>query len=271
MTMTHSYLRATSRSIGAFIQLRQKDTGVLTSWSYLNDTTVKIIVGRHAQVFEIHKRLLTAASPVFKAMLSSGMIEQQKNEILLPEDSARGFVDLVRCMYSLQVAGDPLDSDDDDTMSKTQAWQLAQKYDMPNLQNMLMDWLRIYFACHYMHPQFLSWALRNTQSTSELQKFIFDQLTYELAMKSDRYRPAAEYEFGTTNEPGALETSDRYESASAELEILLATSEVSLKLFWAVNDLKPGGDEPAALEGCHYHLHAEGDSCLDKTSSSIDS
>ena len=200
-----------------------------------------------------------AASPVFRAMLSSGMIEQQKNEINLPEDPARGFQHLVNWIYNAQLFQDPTKSPTEEALSRAQGWQLADKHGIPDLQNLLMDWLREHWDYYLIHPQFLSWASRNTLSTSQLQRFILDQLAYCLATWEEEYQPTAKDQTAST------ENADFQETAPQALENVLATPEISAKLFWAVKRLDRGAIKPTTLEGCHYHVHADGESCQSKS------
>ncbi|KAJ9603693.1 hypothetical protein H2200_011879 [Cladophialophora chaetospira] len=237
----------------------EEDAEFKSCWS---GPTVRITVGSNAQVFVIHKDILIEASPVFKAMLSAGMIEQQTNEITLPEDPARAFNILMVWAYGRNPPA--CTGDEDSVVDAILTWKMADKYAMPQLQNVLIDELKEHWKQFHFYPRYLSWAVRNLPDTSELYKFLFDQLTYKLANRPYSYQLAPQ---DSTLAASGLQCQEK---RVRQLENLLSMGEDSAKLFWAVQNLEKGKGSPARLEGCHYHVHADGEECPQEDSTSTE-
>ncbi|KIW28199.1 uncharacterized protein PV07_07879 [Cladophialophora immunda] len=228
------------------------------AWSFEDDYQVesayagpliKVVAGSPARAFYIHKGCLTEASPFFKACLSAGMIEQQTDEITLPDDPCRAFEFLAEWVYRHEVSA--IETQEQAT-SAAQAWTLADKYRIPALQDALMDALRGFCQTDVLDLRLLSWAVENTKATNPLREFIYDQLAYDLVSWPDFY--------------GWIECdeseSGRAESDTETLRDLLANPEISVKLFWhAYNAPNEPHDSPAELVGCHYHVHEDGGPC----------
>ncbi|KIW89150.1 uncharacterized protein Z519_10002 [Cladophialophora bantiana CBS 173.52] len=205
----------------------------------------KVIVGSPAQVFFMHKNRLTEASEFFRACLSTGMIEQRKNKIILSEDPCRAFKFVVEWIYKHEIL-EP--NHNDDAMSALQAWILPTSIAC-QISKMLL-WTTpersgatstcVLDSCHYL-PE-------NTQDTIPLQQHVLDQLSHDLAnCPSCQYR--SEHGMGCHGES----TQD-----------LLASTEISARRFWAANNLERDNTLPSDLEGCHYNVDKEGDICQKK-------
>lgn len=157
------------------------------SCSFTASDIVSVIVGKKRTVFKFHSHILMKKSPFFQKCLTSGMIEQQTNEVILPEDSSRAFEIVAAGVYSRgrNTAKAVLSGDDSDVRLVMRAWVLADKYCMPNLQNGLIDELGSFWKRHYVHPSYLSWVADHTDDKSPLYRLVMDQMAYELKNGGD--------------------------------------------------------------------------------------
>ena len=203
-----------------------------------------MVVGKDKFVYHVHKKLLMEKSPFFQACLSSGMVEQQTNEVVLPQDLWLAFDFVVNWIYSDKIKRLPLTLES--AMAATKAWVLADKLCMPKLQNVLMDRIRELWRDDPMHPFFLLWTARNTTDESPIHRFIMDQLSHDMVHASDFYN---------ATEPTEAK------SLPKSLGTLMADPDISLKLLWQTNKMARGQRAPAKLKGCHYHVHKDGEAC----------
>jgi len=68
-----------------------------------NDGGCDVVIIVQGKRFEAHKRILSAASPVFKVMLTSGMQESVSKEIVLKSVKANSFQLILKFMYTGQI------------------------------------------------------------------------------------------------------------------------------------------------------------------------
>nr|KAK5448846.1 hypothetical protein LTR18_001934 [Exophiala xenobiotica] len=148
---------------------------------------VRVIVGKKRTVFKLHRDVLMEKSPFFRKCLTSGMIEQQTNQVSLPEDSSRAFEFIVRWMYSTSILGARKDWEECEIYLIMGAWVLADKYCMPDLQNALIDELGFYWSKEYMNPDHLSWVADHANNESPLYRIALDQMAHDLKEGFGRY------------------------------------------------------------------------------------
>ncbi|KIY02913.1 uncharacterized protein Z520_01378 [Fonsecaea multimorphosa CBS 102226] len=216
---------------------------------------IKVVVGSKAQAFYILKTPLMEASPFFKACLSAGMIEQQKQEVILPEDPCRAFNLLKVWVHTHEVKNI---GNNKQAMSAIQAWALGDKYCIPKFQNALIDELKEYWTQWHVHPQFLSWVVKHTKKETPLHQLVCDQLIHDLVN--------CPYPYRCKDDEDWVDSADKVVPAGEGIYVkplkdLLAHPEIGSKLFWATHNLERGGADPASSGGCYYHVHEQGETC----------
>ncbi|KAJ9603696.1 hypothetical protein H2200_011882 [Cladophialophora chaetospira] len=170
------------------------------------------------------------------------MAESAKNEVELPEDQCRAFDIFVMCGYSGMV--EDAGKTTQETLSVLKAYQLADKLCMPDFQKILIEKLKQHSRKVLKHPRDLIWLLKNVLKESALYRFKWDQLVYDVRADKETYQsPKDGYNMGTA------------------LRDLLADTEISTQFLWACMGSKVLGESRAAREGCHYHIHGNGENC----------
>ncbi|KAF7876914.1 uncharacterized protein EAF02_008134 [Botrytis sinoallii] len=113
-----------------------KKTRLIESFS----ETVKLIVGpkTRSKTFIVHKDILCAASPVFEAGLKPEWQKGGDATMELPEDDPIYFASLVYWIYNNEIVY-PHDYTGIPMIGLAGVYHLAEKYQMPRLQNDLID------------------------------------------------------------------------------------------------------------------------------------
>ncbi len=216
------------------------------SLSFAASPLVTVLVGDQKKQYTIHKDRLVKTSPFFKTRLDNPMIESTNGQITFPEDQCRAFDVVVNWIYGGDVEGI---CGPGGLFSAMKAYQLADKYMMPQLQDSLIQEIKKYLKGYCFLPQYVSWAVKHLKDTSALRIFLIDQIIWELVNYPEFYQ----------NQPGK----EMVPGPAKSLGILLITDpEVAAQLLWGTQKLKPDHKtNPAGLEGCHYHVHPDGDKC----------
>ncbi|KAJ9499237.1 hypothetical protein LTR96_004166 [Exophiala xenobiotica] len=210
--------------------------------SFATSDIVRVIVGKKRTVFKLHRDVLMEKSPFFRKCLTSGMIEQQTNEVSLPEDSSRAFEFIVRWMYSTSILGARKDWEECEIYLIMGAWVLADKYCMPDLQNALIDELGFYWSKEYMNPDHLSWVADHANNESPLYRMALDQMAHDLKDGFGRYGLSA-----IQNEE---QNEERY---SKGLKKALARPDLSYRLLSATV-FQFDENDPPAESSQKYHV-----------------
>ncbi|KAK7892749.1 hypothetical protein LTR67_006986 [Exophiala xenobiotica] len=155
--------------------------------SFATSEIVNVLVGKKRSVFKLHRHVLMEKSPFFQKCLTSGMVEQQTNEVNLPEDSSRAFEYVVRWVYSTSIIGAEAGRERYDIITRMRAWMLADKYCMPDLQNALINELGLYWSTNWMDPELLSWVADHADCESPLYRLTLDEMAYDLQLHSKLY------------------------------------------------------------------------------------
>lgn len=221
--------------------------------SFTISPLITIIVGKRRKEYKLHRAQLMSKSPFFEACLSAGMVEQQKNEIVLPEDSCRGFDIVADWVYN---------KTDWDTAtmegSMLRAYVLADKYGMPDLQNSLIDNLGhfwTYKTC--IRPARVLWLARNAMTDCPLYRLATDQLAYEIKKEGKHYGDKQDTTPASVikTEPNAEPQPDREVGVGVdrakELTKALAHPDLSTKLLWGAIHASRSTRPPA--RAAHYY------------------
>ncbi|KEF53725.1 uncharacterized protein A1O9_10126 [Exophiala aquamarina CBS 119918] len=152
----------------------------------LTRNTVKVLVGKRKIEYDIQRDLLTNSSPFFKACLTNGMKEKEENVIELSEDSSDGFSLLVEWIEYDRVS--PVVGDKD-TVLAMDAYVLADKYGMFNLQNGLIDRIQSYWFQARMPASHFMWILQNNVvEHCPLYKLGLDHFLWGMMLSPRRHR-----------------------------------------------------------------------------------
>ena len=117
---------------------------LLGSREELNDVT--LFVDKDKEVIKANKLLLTARSPVFRAMFQAGMKEQETNQVQVPDISPRVCREMLTYMLTDEVPNINDMAED--------LWHAANKYELTNLQaqceNAIVKQLTTENAAHFL-------------------------------------------------------------------------------------------------------------------------
>ena len=176
------------------------------------------------------------------------MIEQQNNEVLLPEEDPKLWWDVcgwIRYGFSLKV------HDDDEALRAMELYILADKYFMLEFENGIVDSLKIYWKHTIVHPRLISWLLGKINDSDPLYGFALDALVANLRTNFWAYKAGSE-------DP----------ELRPALEDLLANRVVSMDLLWRLIDWNEDDKAPWDTDVCRYHVHEGDKSCMTESSES---
>lgn len=193
-------------------------------------------------------------SPFFEACLSSGMVEQQKNEVVLPEDSCRGF-DIVADWVYNKTEWDTATMEG----SMLRAYVLADKYGMPDLQNSLINTLGQFWTYKTrIRPARVLWLARNAMTDCPLYRLATDQLAYEIKKEGKHYGDKQDTTPASTAkvEPSPSESQPNRDvgievDRAKELTKALAHPDLSTKLLWGAIHASRSTRPPARAAHCY--------------------
>jgi len=103
---------------------------------------VQFIVGPKKELFTAHKNFVTHHSPVFEAAFSKCFIEGQTKAYTLNETEPRTFEIFLKWVYGQDIIpSPPWEHISIDPMAYCRLWILAGEYQVPRLQNEIMQFL----------------------------------------------------------------------------------------------------------------------------------
>lgn len=165
---------------------------MLTSFRWLGDATVTILVGKAKSAFHIHEDILFGESSFFKAAFTSQSQERSKRSMTLPEDDTSIFQLFVDWLYHQRYCMGVLSACDkppDRYLRHVQLYILADKYDVPRLKGLV---LRRIFSL--MKPALkssslddkpclatISYIYEHTSNNAALRKIFIDGLVWSCA------------------------------------------------------------------------------------------
>ena len=223
--------------------------------SFTSSDIVNVLVGKKRTVFKSHRHVLMKKSPFFHKCLTSGMIEEHTNEVILPEDSCRAFEIVAEWVYS---AGTGVRVDDDNLITVMRAWILADKFCMPDLQNVLIDELGSYWAKLWIDPDCLSWVADHTDEASPLYRCAMDQMAFCLKNMEPIYGGSAFPFSDDWDHQRRMAVENRIRDISESLERVLARPVLSTKLLWkAMNEPSDGKAPRESPETYHVPTNSQ--------------
>ncbi|KIY02905.1 uncharacterized protein Z520_01370 [Fonsecaea multimorphosa CBS 102226] len=209
-----------------------------------SDDIITVYVGPGKVRHLVHESVLCRA-PFFEKCLHSGMREQLEKAISLPEETPEDFVILVEWLYSGTI---PAKSG---WSCMLRAYNAAQKFCMPDLQNALVDLFRSQMVPSSLSPEWVSYIWKSTAEGCQLRQLVLDLFYYHISKDPSAYKKDA--------------SADPWEMPklyAVQLERLMAKTQLVMALFWRFADRKerPSKD-PAKMKGCVYHVHEDGNKC----------
>ncbi|KIV80369.1 hypothetical protein PV11_07870 [Exophiala sideris] len=216
--------------------------------SFTADPIVTVIIGSKRKIYKLHRSLLMK-SAFFAACLTSGMREQQDNEIVLPEDQCRGFDFVADWIYNEPVR-DIMRQGTHDFHSAIYAYVLADKYCMPALQNALINKLAAYMLRSFLNPNSVILLAKLGVETGPLHDLMIAQFAYDLVnfpstyypRPVDRHSDSEDSEDDGLSDLGDLDTQPGWLEA---LEQVLTHPGLSTKLLRKVARTKKSFANPA--------------------------
>lgn len=154
----------------------------MTSWADI--ATVTLLVGETKAAFIVHEEKLFEASSFFKAAFTSDFKEGSERTMTLPEDDEAVFDLFVEWLYygSYQLPSLPagiFGKASELSMQPVQLFVLADKYDVPQLKNLIL--LKIFLAfkeskCGTITKETFAYAFQHTPQKSSIRKLFADWL-----------------------------------------------------------------------------------------------
>ncbi|KAK4937881.1 hypothetical protein LTR10_021602 [Elasticomyces elasticus] len=223
--------------------------------SFTAGPIVTVIVGSKRKIYTLHRSLLLK-SPFFAGCLTSGMREQQDNEIVLPEDQCRGFDFVADWIYNEPVR-DITRGETQDFHSAILAYVLADKYCMPALQNALIDKLAEYMLHSYFNPDSILLLAKLGVEAGPLHDLMIAQFAYDLVNYPSTYypRPVDRHSDSGNSEDDVLSDLDDGDTRPGWLEALeqvLTHPGLSTKLLRKVAKTKKLRENPAEYPEKHH-------------------
>lgn len=219
-------------------------------YSFTASSIVTVIVGKEQRIYKLHRNLLVKKSPFFAKCLNSGMLEQQREEIVLPEDSSRAFDFIADWVYYEKVREV---KGNEGAEERIRAYVLADKYCMPELQNALLDNLAGFWQQKSMNPNRMKLIAELTNENCPLYKLMFAELAYDLANHPHWYRRASDIGDEDQNSNATRRPMAGWPETIDEL---LAHPGLSSKLMWKVAGTEKGGPSPTDSPE-KYHVPVE--------------
>ncbi|KAI1628621.1 hypothetical protein EDD37DRAFT_644413 [Exophiala viscosa] len=260
------------------VDLRPREKWRTTPWATRAAVRVKVspivnvVVGQQKKLYKLHRSLLVKKSPFFAKCLSSGMLEQETSEIVLPEDLCGAFDILADWFYYGKVQ--EITPNEDIGLSIC-AYVMADKYGMPELQNALVDKLAAHWEVWFLHPTYMVVVAELTNESCPLYKLMLDQLVYNLIKVPDAYARSSDncsededgdstwvYEKGSTSGDaqcsvhGGGEYPDSTGDWAEALDQVLARPGLAYDLLRKVAMIEKGGPKPAKSPH-KYHVAVE--------------
>ncbi|KAB8292198.1 hypothetical protein EYC80_007940 [Monilinia laxa] len=132
--------------------------------------TVKLLVGAHRKIFLVHKDMICVASPFFEAGFKPQWQKSGECIMELPEDDPTYFAPVLYWVYNNKVVC-PTHDTRMTVEALSRIYCLAEKYQMPRLQNDLIDAMvyEIVTREQYICTSELNHIFRNSPPSSKLR------------------------------------------------------------------------------------------------------
>ncbi len=209
---------------------------------------VDIYVGPEETLFRVHKKRLCDRIPFFEKMFKGGFKEASDNVARLPEDDPVAFDILVDWAYSPspRIIRDLLNVTDKDgatvaSWDPVAFYTLAEKYCLPELQDIIMDVMIKYHKAQreLPSPDFAYRAYNDTSGDSPISKYALKSIYYIL-------KEGSENESGWENE---------------EIEKLFKELPTFAVDYLGLERKKATPIDPRTSRRCEYHVHGEDEPC----------
>ena len=185
------------------------------------------------------------------------MSEAHSRRVPLPEDSTRSIVCFIAWVYCSKVPD--IGDDTNNLILAMEAWVLADKWCMPEWQDMLMDQMMEYARTYVIEPGMVAWVIDKLGTESLLYQFIMHQFAWDQIHSEDHY---------SASDGTAIRV-----ARAGELEALLArtdfphsehqrsTMECARAISQARISRKDEQLYQPARNPCKYHVHEQGATC----------
>ncbi|KAJ9603703.1 hypothetical protein H2200_011889 [Cladophialophora chaetospira] len=209
---------------------------------------IKVYVGKDKVDYQVHESVLVQCS-WFKKCLSSGMREQQEKKIDLEEDDADDIDILLRWLY-----GEKEVNVERDILRVASAYNTADKYRLPELQNALIDTARKICVAHRLNPREAMIVWGGAPEGSKLRTLMVNQLHYDICTSSEEYKSEGE----------------KVGPYGRELITLMEEKpDMAHALYWKMHKWANTGNRnrqqtpvnPGTAGACFYHVHVDGKRC----------
>lgn len=159
-----------------------------------------VIVGPEKQRFGIHKEILCATSPFFKAALEGKFEESVRGEVILEDTSVETFGHFNEWLYTGKLTEDKCQengltileqySKDQPTYRQfLEVWLFGDYIMVPQLQNYIVDRMQAKHATRPMLPiADFAYLYEKTQTGSPLRRLMVDLCVWKHRGSSETYR-----------------------------------------------------------------------------------
>ncbi|KAJ9603684.1 hypothetical protein H2200_011870 [Cladophialophora chaetospira] len=234
---------------------------------------ITLYVGPDRKQYQVHKDLLMSTSDFFRACLSSGMVESQKNEVALPEDTTEEFDLIIPFLYTQDLGylealnnGYALLSDlataapDKEHLIRDciRLYTTGAKYGIHKLQDGVIDCLIRHLQTALIYPHTLKWSFETLGKESPLTRLLQDALISNMVDSPQTYDTSHE-EHSNDAERAAAES---YEDSLKEM---LTNTDLSLSLTRRLASGCVRGPLISMMDNpCCFHMHKAGDDCISR-------
>ncbi|KAL2421391.1 hypothetical protein ABEF95_007647 [Exophiala dermatitidis] len=230
---------------------------------------VTVFVGPKRKKFFLHRELICQRSPFMEKCLKKGRFDEgYKNELYLPEDDPKAFSIIVDWIYRTKLPSRTEPQFDVSDLSA--AYCMADKFGMEELQNSIMDTIRLSFGSRIREavsaagiiggnssapaviPNFGALALTHLTGPhkSPLKRFYVEHLVFHM-MKNPKW-----YHELKRNDPARIDMEELFKLPDLVFYIM--------KKVWQYT-VEPWKD-PALWDKCCYHVHSNNTACAARVS-----
>ena len=194
-----------------------------------------MIVGQSATSFTVYKSLLVGSAPFFAAALEGNFVEATEQTIEMPDVSSEVFKRFMLWMYTASLIGDGESVRDLSCEVLVRVYVFGDTYDIPNLQNCVMDTLkaRLDSSLTRLDGEHISLIYKNTAKDCSLRRFAVETTVFRGKISGMFITAAHMRKFPTT----------------FCFDLIMLLNDLKERKVKAIN--KNGWKNP----GCRYHVH----------------
>lgn len=222
----------------------------LTPHRALGSDIVTIYVGKERTKFSLHRQLLCSKVPYFDKAFNGGFAEASKQEMHLPEDSAKAFVMFTAWLYGLGERWTIEEFAHDDMNTLIELYLFSDAKCCDDLKDFTMDIIQDATAQDHLKIQHIEKILAETtiSDTMPIRMFCMAHINHQLHYKLDDPRPRL----------SIADISDIFTRFPESLKDMLYWQKHA-GIYGIQANIAPLRSESALHHLCRFHVHAADD------------